>query len=342
MNDNGTATSRVYLAKTTGAPAAALRAGLDYVGWQDLVPDGARVFIKPNFTYPCYKEGITTTPGLVRELLQLLRGRAGSVTVGESDGGNHSFTADEAFKGHDMPRICSETGANLVNLSRLPSEVVEEEIAGKKVRVRLPRLLLEETDVFISMPVLKVHVMTGVTVSIKNQWGCHPDTMRCMEHQGLSYKLALITRKLKSALQIVDGTYGLDGHGPMYGVAKRLDLLMVGTNPVATDALAAALMGIPLDRAEHLRIAEQAGLGETDLARIAVNQDWRPFQMRFTISRTPVDRLSKLLFNSDALARLAMASPLTPVIYKVAALLRTSQEKEVAKEIGKKDQTGLY
>ena len=58
--------------------------------------------------------------------------------------------------------------------------IEEEMIWGerKKVKVQLPNLLLEEIDCFISVPVLKVHVMTGVTLSIKNLWECHPDTMR--------------------------------------------------------------------------------------------------------------------------------------------------------------------
>ncbi|HUT68628.1 MAG TPA: DUF362 domain-containing protein [Dehalococcoidales bacterium] len=333
---------RAYVTKIDNGYRSAILAGLEFVNWDNYVNKNSRVFIKPNFTFPYYKEGITTSPEFLKCLLELLRGKAGSVIVGESDGGNHSFTADEAFEGHDMPRICKEAGAELVNLSKLPRETVGGEIQGKKVSVRLPRLLLEGIDCFISVPVLKVHAMTGITLSIKNLWGCHPDTMRCLEHQNLSYKLALITRTLKPRIVIIDGTYGLDGHGPMFGEAKKLDLIMVADNPVVADSLGAALMGIPLRLAGHILVAEKAGLGSTSLEQVDINDNWEQYKMQFSVKKTPVDMLSRLLFSSDALAKLVMSSPLTPLIYKVAAVLRTSKEKEVASQLGKQKTIGPY
>jgi uncharacterized protein (DUF362 family) len=91
--------------------------------------------------------------------LEVFKDRADNVIVGKSGGGNHSFSADEAFKGHKMYEICRENGEGLVNLSKLPSMFVEDKIKGTKVKVLLPELLFDEIDCFISVPVLKVHVM---------------------------------------------------------------------------------------------------------------------------------------------------------------------------------------
>jgi len=110
-----------------------IRDSVSFVGWEDQVKNDDTVFIKPNFTYPFYKEGITTNPIVLQSLLEVLKDRASRVIVGESDGGNHSFTADQAFIGHGMREICRETGAELVNLSTLPSRDIEETIQGKKV-----------------------------------------------------------------------------------------------------------------------------------------------------------------------------------------------------------------
>jgi len=154
--------------------------GLEFCDWKNQVKTDSTVFVKPNFTFPYFKEGITTRPELLKNLLEILKDRAASVIVGESDGGNHSFSADVAFEGHNMHEICRETGVELVNLSKRPSRIVEDKIQGKKVKVLLPELLLDEIDCFISVPVLKVHVMTGVTLSINNRWGCNPDTMWCV------------------------------------------------------------------------------------------------------------------------------------------------------------------
>jgi hypothetical protein len=70
--------------------------------------------------------------------LEVFKDRADNVIVGESDGDNHSFSADEAFKGHNMYEICRETGEGLVNLSKRPSRIVEDKIKGKNVKVRFP------------------------------------------------------------------------------------------------------------------------------------------------------------------------------------------------------------
>ena len=221
----------------------------------------------------------------------------------------------------------------LVNLSQVDSVMIEEEIVDKKVAVELPRLLVEDVDCFISMPVLKVHVMTTVTLSIKNLWGCYPDTMRCLHHKHLGHKLALITKYVKPKLVIVDGICALDGHGPMFGTAKQLDLILGSNNPVVADALGSTIMGFTPRSIQHLRIAEDAGLGTLDLSQVTLNSDCTNFQYKFNSRKTIIDRLSVLLFENEGLAKLVMQSPLTPMIYGVASCLRTSQEKEVNRQM---------
>ncbi len=322
-----------YVSKITDLKEDLLRA-LEFINWKEQVKKDSIVFIKPNFTFPYYKEGITTNPELLKSLLEIIKDRADNVIMGESNGGNHSFTADDAFKGHNMYEICKKTGVDLVNLSKLPSVFVEDKIQGKKVKVQLPKLLLEEVDCFISIPVLKVHVMTGVTLSIKNLWGCHPDAMRCLQHKHLSHKLALITKLLNPKIVVIDGIYALDEHGPMYGEAKKTNLMISSNNPVVADSLGTVIMGIPLTKTKHILIAAKEGLGTTNLVEIRMNNDWEKFKMQFhIINKTLIDRVSALLFNSESLAKIVMDSSFTPLIYKVAKFLRTQKEKEVASEM---------
>lgn len=58
----------------------------------------------------------------------------------------NSSTAEEAFKGHRMYKICKETAVKLVNLSNLPWKYIESKIQSKTVKVQLPRLLLQKTN----------------------------------------------------------------------------------------------------------------------------------------------------------------------------------------------------
>jgi uncharacterized protein (DUF362 family) len=299
---------------------------LEFIQWKDSIRNDSTVFIKPNFTYPFYKEGITTNPLVLKELLGFLKNRAGRVIVGESDGGNHSFTADAAFKGHGMHEICKETGSELVNLSTLPSRYIEDTILGKKVKVQVPDLLVDEIDCFISVPVLKVHVMTVVTLSMKNLWGCYPDTMRCLHHKYLSRKLTLLTKVIKPKIVLIDGTYALNGHGPMYGEPVKADLLIGANNPVVADAFGSTIMGIPVSQVEHIMFAEKEGLGTTNLDAIQFNDDSKKYQMHFQVNKTLIDSLSTILFNSECMAKLVMDSPLKPIIYGIATKLRNNDE----------------
>ena len=306
---------------------------LEFIKWKDSIRNDSTVFIKPNFTYPFYKEGITTNPLVLKEILAILKDRAGRVIVGESDGGNHSFTADAAFKGHGMLDICKETGAELVNLSTLPSRYMEDTIQGKRVKVQVPELLVDEIDCFISVPVLKVHVMTTITLSMKNLWGCYPDTMRCLHHKYLSRKLPLLTKIINPKIILIDGTYALNGHGPMYGEAVKANLLIAANNPVVADAFGAAIMGIPVSKVEHIMIAEKEGLGTTNLDAVQINCDWKKYRMKFQVNKTVLDRLSTILFNSECMAKLVMDSPAKPIIYGVATKLRNTDEQCVNDEL---------
>lgn len=133
---------------------------------------------------------------------------------------------------------------------------------------------------------------------------------------------------------LIDGTYALDGHGPMWGEAKKTNLLISSNNPVVADSLGAVIMGIPLTKAKHILVAEKEGLGTTNLEEVRINDEWEQFRRQFQIRRrTLIDKVSWLLFNSDILAKLAMDSPFTPLIYKIVHILRSPEEKDIADQM---------
>jgi len=60
------------------------------------------------------------------------------------------------------------------------------------VTVESPVFLLDEVDVFVILPVPKVHVMTRVSLGFKNQWGCQPGAMRLRDHPASAKKILAI------------------------------------------------------------------------------------------------------------------------------------------------------
>jgi len=141
-------------------------------------------------------------------------------------------------------------------------------------------------------------------------------------------------KKLNPQLILMDATYALDGHGPMYGEAKRLDMIFSSNNPIATDSLGTVVMGIPIKNAEHILIAEKEGLCITDLEKIKINNDWREYKMQFYLYNTFLDNLLNLLFESEIMASLVTDSLATLLIYEMAKHLQNSNEQDVVNEMG--------
>lgn len=324
---------RAFISSLGEDKGITIREGLEFIDWGRFINKNSKVLVKPNFTFPMHSYGITTTPGFLRALLEVLKEKACEVVVAESDGGNNSFKAEDAFKNHGMYAICRETNSYLVNLSREPWVTVEGNILGRDVMVKLPYLLTKGVDCVISVPVLKVHVMTTISVSVKNLWGCYPDTMRCVQHQNIDRKLALIIKSLPPTLAVVDGTYALNRHAPLYGDVVDTDLTIIADNLLVADALGCRVMGLKPENARHLATCEKVGLGTLRMNGGVEIGGWFPYRCynnKFTIERTIIDKVSWFLFHSDFLSRLVMQSPLTPLIYWVAKFFRNEEEKDLA------------
>src|SRR2546422_336119 len=190
----------------------------------------------------------------------------------------------------------------------------DSNVFGKLIEVTLPSQLLE-MDESVSIPVLKVHSVTRVSLSLKNMWGCHPDGMRLFDHMHLAERLALIAKVVHLRFVVVDAIYGLNRRGPMHGDPVRVGAVLVGDNPVATDATAARLMGFRAEDVDHITTASKAGLGPYQETDIQVLGDLRQFQQHFYLRPTVVDLLGALTFRSVYLTKLVFDSPLTEQVY---------------------------
>ena len=324
---NDKTTYSAYVSKVSENLPVTVREALEFINFRTSVKSDSVVFVKPNFTFPYYSKGVTTSPKLLKVLLEELRKNCRRLIVGESDGGSNSFKAEKAFQEHGMYEICKASGAELVNLSKLPSEFVESKIQGKKVKVQLPTLLLKDIDCFVSVPTLKVHVVTTASLGMKNMWGCYPDTMRCLHHQNLSYKLTLIAKLLKPKITLIDGLYGLNNHGPMYGTPLKMDLILASDNVVVADSIGTRLMKLPIKKVKHIGIAEKEGIGTTNLDSVRINADWMQYSKHFQIRKTLLDRAAMLLINSDFAAKIVIDSAFTRLLYNIAGNLKSKEEK---------------
>jgi uncharacterized protein (DUF362 family) len=266
------ATSKPHVAlfRFDGDPHAAVRSALLESGILARIGPDTRVAIKPNLTYPYHRPGVTTTPVLLREAATIIRERTRHVAVVETDGGYGAWQVAQAFEEHGIYRLGRELGLEVLNLCDLPRHDVEFTTPWGRHRLPLPTRLVKETDLFLSMPVPKIHCMTGVSLGYKNQWGCVPDLMRLRRHYIFNDAIVAINRTLQTAV-LGDGTWFLDNSGPMEGTPVRMNLVIASQHVGAFDLYTSELMGYPWKRVPHLKRAVALGHMPRSLADITFN-----------------------------------------------------------------------
>lgn len=300
-----------------------IEAALEWLDWRAIVDRGARVAIKPNFTWPVYRQGVTTSPAVIEALVRALTSRTHNINIVEADGGSSAWSADEAFAGHGIPEICRRYGVGQVNLTRYPRDVVETRIAERPVAVELSRLLTRETDIFISLPVPKLHAMTGVSLGFKNQWGCLPDVKRLRHHSDFACKILAINKILQPKLAIFDGTWFLDRGGPLEGDPVHKDLLVAATDVGASSLVCCELMGVNPKSVSHLRLAMDEAMMPSTLDEVTTNAALDSFtETAFRLQRTWRQWLSLAAFHSYYATIVLYDSPLARPAHELLYFLQ--------------------
>jgi uncharacterized protein (DUF362 family) len=321
-------TRRVSIIEQNGSPATAVQTALQDAGILDQLSRTTRVALKPNLTYPYYKRGVTTSPAIIRETVSVLSRYTDHIAIVETDGGYGAWEATASFEGHGLYDLQRDFGVEIVNLCGEKSEQIEFRSRGKLYRLPLPNRLLHETDLLISMPVPKIHCMTGLTLAYKNQWGCIPDIMRLRRHYIFNDAIVAINRALKPAV-LADGTFFLDENGPMDGNAVRMDLIIAATDAGVFDRYVSEFMGWSWRRVPHLRRAVSLGDMPADLETFKFNQHPGKFRKReFRLNRTPRNWIALAGFQSRFLTWFGYESWFGRVV--IHALLYAIAGKPVA------------
>jgi uncharacterized protein (DUF362 family) len=279
-------------------------------GLDDVMGRGDRVAIKVNLTGGTDCEPPASTPAVerfvvhpevVRALGELLRDAgAGQLFIVEAVWDPRSYPLwgyEEAAKG---------LGATLIDLNApqpykdfVSAPVGTDWFVYPEYTVNP---ILQDVDVFVSVAKLKCHWSCGITLSMKNLVGltpmgkykCKPDDVNRTDLHGCdgNFKARLprvvvdLNRVRPIHLALIDGVKAVDaGEGPWIKTMAPVapGVLVAGKNPVATDAVAATIMGFdpaaayltpPFLRSDnHLSLAHDRGLGPIRLEEIEVVGD---------------------------------------------------------------------
>ena len=69
---------------------------------------------------------------------------------------------------------------------------------------------------------------------------------------------------LHPAITVIDGFVGMEGNGPIDGTPVQMNIIIAGTDVVATDATAARIMGFNPHEIKHIHKAYEKDLGKID------------------------------------------------------------------------------
>jgi len=249
--------------------AVALAGGLD-----EIVNSDSRVLIKPNLFRPEPSGmGLTTdcrvTEAVTRMVLEL---GAKSVVIGEGSGAGYDFdgshSTEEAFRVSGTAHVAHRLGVESRNLNR--DAFVEVTISNPYVmdKVRVAKTALE-SDVIISVPLLKTHLRTLVTLSLKNMKGVMPGAEKRKTHRlGLDQAIADLNSVVKPSYVVVDGLAGMQGRWEYPEDRFEPGLIIAGRDPVAVDTACTCLMGFEPAQVMHLQYFARRQGTVADLRRL--------------------------------------------------------------------------
>ncbi|MBN1901388.1 DUF362 domain-containing protein [Candidatus Sumerlaeota bacterium] len=225
-----------------------------------------RILVKPNAGRLVAPHlGINTSPEVVAGILDFLLERdIKNIFVGES-----CILGVKPLEALEKCGIAGEARQRNVEIVDLDAEKpktvsIPRSKAIKNLKVCKKAL---EADFIISVPVMKTHMHTQVSLGLKNMKGCLYGREKVRLHQlpeiknlpkpakPLDMAIADLAKILFPDLCVIDGIIGQEGLGPSAGNPIELGAAVASFNSLAADIVTARLMGIDPAGINHLQLA---------------------------------------------------------------------------------------
>lgn len=220
------------------------------------------IIIKPNLVndspFP-----ITTHPDMIVALVEYIRKHSkAKLIIGEGCGDNHLETA-EVFSMLGYDSLAMDYGLELVDFNRASLERLNNHECMVFPEIFLPRIAF--TGFLISVPVLKRHSLSQVTLAMKNMMGLAPPSHY---QQGGQWKKAFFHNQMHRSifelnlyrspdLSIIDASVGMaEYHLGGKTCDPHVNKIVASFDPVAADSIGARLLGLSWKDIPHIRMAD--------------------------------------------------------------------------------------
>jgi len=236
-------------------------------GIQRFVSKQDVVVIKPNISWARAPQlAATTNPEVLEAVIELCQ-EAGAKKVRIADHTIHDARRCFAITGTGM--VAKRTGAELI--FPRSSLMREMKLQGHRLDVWPVFVPLVEADKIINLPVAKVHVLSGLTLGMKN-WIGAVGGRRSALHQDIHLTIVDLAQFFNPTLTLIDATRVMISNGPSGGRISDVEVknrLILSDDPVAADAKAADLFSYRPEEIGFIRLGNKWGLGSYELQKLS-------------------------------------------------------------------------
>jgi uncharacterized protein (DUF362 family)/NAD-dependent dihydropyrimidine dehydrogenase PreA subunit len=273
-----------------------INSGMEFLGgWSKFLHPGMKVLLKVNLIGPKTSDSAAVTHcEFVRAVTRILRSRGCIVWIGDSSGGAIAGIAPTAksFIVSGLEKVAAEEGAEIKNFEREGVlEVKRWSNPSEKMYIAKP---MYDADLVINLPKFKTHTAGIYTGAVKNMFGCIPGLRKAEYHKNAPNPLefgeviADINKSIKVGLHIMDGISAMQGEGPTAGEVYTAEKILISTDPLALDTVAAKMIGIDIEQIPILQASIKRGHGDHELNSIKLYGDYNeiPVLKDFKLPKT--------------------------------------------------------
>ena len=305
-------------------------------GLEGIVTSKSRVLIKPNLASRDRSGTGKITDARVTEAITkiVLERKPRNVIIGEGSAVGFDFPEFEdtrmAMEESGTKEVAEKLGVALVDLNTDDHEDVEIPQPLVMNSVKIAQTVLE-SNVIISVPVMKTHIRSAVTLSLKNMKGAMPGAEKKKTHRlGLELAIADLNSVVKPHFAVVDGLVGMEGLWEYLGDRVALGLVGAGRDPVAVDAVFSQIIGVLPEEIMHLQYCQKKGLGiadprEIEVVGVPISEVRRPFRPAFEVLR---NRYPGLTVQAETACTGCTSEFISTLIY-----IREAQQVEKLKDL---------
>lgn len=247
----------------------AIHEALDLLPINEIVAEGDTVVITPNWVQDKSPDtGVVVGPESLRQLIKFIKGmNPARIIIATGSAGDSTA---QVMENVGYKKIIDEERVEFVDLNHGSFTTIE--LNHHSPGTTKLNKIIEELDVLISFTQIKVHQEATVSLGIKNIALGWPPTeehgapkMDKGIHRDLHGFIRAMGEKIPIDLTILSGDQGMVGTGPSGGKPVNSDLIIAGTDPVATDVVGARLLGFKPQAIRYLYDLIREGIGVGDL-----------------------------------------------------------------------------